>query len=339
MNGILNGITQSMRRLHGSFRPGPWLILIVVLCAWPLVAMNYYQVHIVNVIFMNILLCTGLNIVKGFCGQVTVGHMGLYAIGAYSSALITIHLGYPFWVALPLAMIITGVAGAFVALPSFRLEGAYLALVTLGFGESIRIIISATDALGKTFGISEIPYPQIGDFLFDTPARIFYIIMPISIFGIYLSMNILNSSVGRAFKAVRDDPISAATSGVNVKRYKLLAFVISAFYAGCAGSLYAHLVTFVHPENFNLMIMVMLLLMVVLGGLGHIWGGVIGAILVTLIYDWTRPYPEYQMMLFGMSAVLIVMFMPKGIGGLLDHFLATRKFIKIRASKTDVASD
>ena len=265
--------------------------------------------------------------------------MGLYAIGAYSSALITIHLGYPFWVALPLAMIITGVAGAFVALPSFRLEGAYLALVTLGFGESIRIIISATDALGKTFGISEIPYPQIGDFLFDTPARIFYIIMPISIFGIYLSMNILDSSVGRAFKAVRDDPISAATSGVNVKRYKLLAFVISAFYAGCAGSLYAHLVTFVHPENFNLMIMVMLLLMVVLGGLGHIWGGVIGAILVTLIYDWTRPYPEYQMMLFGMSAVLIVMFMPKGIGGLLDHFLATRKFIKIRASKTDVASD
>ena len=154
---------------------------------------------------------------------------------------------------------------AFVALPSFRLEGAYLALVTLGFGESIRIIISATDALGKTFGISEIPYPQIGDFLFDTPARIFYIIMPISIFGIYLSMNILDSSVGRAFKAVRDDPISAATSGVNVKRYKLLAFVISAFYAGCAGSLYAHLVTFVHPENFNLMIMVMLLLMVVLG--------------------------------------------------------------------------
>ena len=152
-------------------------------------------------------------------------------------------------------------------------------------------------------------------------------------------MNILDSSVGRAFKAVRDDPISAATSGVNVKRYKLLAFVISAFYAGCAGSLYAHLVTFVHPENFNLMIMVMLLLMVVLGGLGHIWGGVIGAILVTLIYDWTRPYPEYQMMLFGMSAVLIVMFMPKGIGGLLDRFLATRKFIKIRTSKVDVASD
>ncbi len=311
----------------------------MVLLPVPLLAANLYQVHLVNIIFLNIIVATGLNIVKGFCGQVTVGHFGLYAIGAYASALVSIHLGVSFWVALPLAVLITGVAGAIVALPSFRLEGAYLALATLGMGESVRIYISATEFLGQTFGISNIPYPQIGDFLFDTPARIFYIIMPISLIGIYLSMNILRSGVGRAFKAVRDDPISAATSGVAVRKYKLIAFVISAFYAGCAGSLYAHLVTYIHPDNFTILIMIMFLLMVVLGGLGHIWGGVIGAVLVTMIYEWTRPFPEYQMLVFGMSAVLIVIYMPKGIGGLLDRFFATRKFIEITAGKADASSD
>ena len=339
MTEVLNGVTGRWRRFHGSFTLGPWLLGIALLLPFPLLAGNLYQVHLVNIIFLNIMVATGLNIVKGFCGQVTVGHFGLYAIGAYSSALLSIHLGIPFWVALPLAIMVTGVAGAIVAMPSFRLEGAYLALATLGLGESVRIFISATEFLGATFGISNIPYPQIGDFLFDTPARIYYIIMPLSLVGIYLSMNILRSSLGRAFKAVRDDPISAATSGVDVRKYKLVAFVLSAFYAGCAGSLYAHLVTYIHPENFNILIMITFLVMVVLGGLGHIWGGVIGAILVTLIYEWTRPYPEYQMLMFGMTAVLVVIYMPKGIGGLLDRFFATRRFLAIRAVRTDASAD
>ena len=339
MNEFLNGVTGPLRRLHGSFPPGPWLIAFVVLLPLPLLSANLYQVHLINVICLNIMVATGLNIVKGFCGQVTVGHYGLYAIGAYSSALLSLHLGVSFWVALPLAVIITGVAGAVVAMPSFRLEGAYLALATLGMGESVRIYISATPFLGQTDGILNIPYPQIGDFLFDTPARIFYIIMPIALFGIYLSMNILRTSLGRAFKAVRDDPISAATSGVDVRKYKLIAFVLSVFYAGCAGSLYAHTVTYINPENFTLQHMVLFMLMVVLGGLGHIWGGVIGSILVTLLWDYTRPFPEIQMMMFGMSIVLIVIFMPKGIGGLLDRFFATRKFMEIRAGKADASSE
>ena len=330
---------ELFRRLNGNFPPGPWLVLLVVLLPVPFLAANLYQVHLVNVICINIILATGLNIVKGFCGQVTVGHVGLYAIGAYASALLSIHLGLSFWIALPCAIVITGLAGVIVGIPSFRLEGAYLALVTLGLGESVRIFISATESLGATFGVANIPYPQIGDIVFDDPFKIFFIIMPITLFGIYISMNILRSGVGRAFKAVRDDPVSAATSGVAVRKYKLIAFVFSALYAGCAGSLYAHLVTYIHPDNFTILIMVTLLLMVVLGGLGHVGGGIIGAILVTLIYEWTRPFPEYQMLIFGMSAVLIVIYMPKGIGGLIDRFLATRKFVQIRESKASAAGD
>ena len=330
---------EALRRLNESFSPGPWLILAVVLLPLPFLAVNMYHVHLVNVICINIILATGLNIVKGFCGQVTVGHVGLFAIGAYTSALLSIHLGVSFWVALPCAVVVTGLAGIIIGIPSFRLEGAYLALATLGLGESVRIFISATPALGATFGISNIPYPQIGELVFDNPAKIFYVIMPITVFGIYMSMNILRSGVGRAFKAVRDDPTSAATAGIAVRKYKLIAFVLSAMYAGCAGSLYAHLVTYIHPDNFTILIMVMLLLMVVLGGLGNIWGGIIGAIMVTMFYEWTRPYPQHQMLIFGMAAVLIVVYMPKGIGGLLDRFLSTRRFLQIRASKADAAAD
>ena len=335
----MTSIFDAAKRFNTSFPPGPWLILVILFLPFPLLAANQYQVHLINVIFINIMLATGLNIVKGFCGQVTVGHVGLYAIGAYTSALVCIHFGVSFWVALPVAIVVTGLAGIVIGIPSFRLEGAYLALATLGLGESVRIFISATEFLGATFGISNIPYPELGGIVFDLPSKIYYIIMPISLFGIFISVNILRSGIGRAFKAVRDDPVSAATSGVAVRKYKLIAFVFSAMYAGCAGSLYAHLVTYIHPDNFTILIMVTLLLMVVLGGLGHVGGSIIGAILVTLIYEFTRPYPEYQMLIFGMAAVLIVIYMPKGIGGLIDRFLSTRKFIRLREHKADAAAD
>ena len=137
---------------------------------------------------------------------------------------------------------------------------------------------------------------------------------------------------------MREDPLAAAASGVNVRKYKLLAFLISALYAGCAGSLAAHMAPgFIHPNNYTIVEMITLLLMVVLGGIGHIWGGVIGAILVTIIYDFTRDYYQYQLIIFGMIIVLTVSYMPKGIGGLIDRYIATRRFIAIRKARSDAS--
>jgi branched-chain amino acid transport system permease protein len=314
----------------------PWAAGFAVLLVLPWVTLNDYQQFMLDVIMINIILAVGLNIVKGFAGQVTVGHIALMAVGAYSSAVFSVKFGMPFWVALPAATAVAGLAGVVVGVPSFRLEGPYLALATLGFAESVRIFISATDYLGAAEGFGDIPAPRIGNFVFDEHVAYYYIVMPIAMLGIYLSFSILSSDVGRAFRALREDSLAAAASGINVRKYKLLAFVISALYAGCAGSLMAHLAPgFIHPFSYTITEMVTVLLMIVLGGIGHIWGGVVGAVLVTIIFDLTREWYQYQLIVFGMVTVLTVIYMPRGIGGLIDRYLATRRFIAIRKAQSD----
>ena len=334
---LLARINNSISALTRVHRLLPWLLAYLVLLPLPKLlefSISDYYIDLANRACLFILLCVGLNIVKGFCGQVTVGHIGLYAIGAVSSALLALNYGLSFWVSAPLAMLITGFAGIIVGLPSVRLEGAYLALATLGLGESVRIMIAVTPALGSSTGIMLIPAPAIGDFVFDSFERYYYLVMTVAVLGIYLSFAILRSATGRAFQAIREDPIAASVVGINVTMYKLLAFVISALYAGLGGALFAHMPPgYIHHNNFTIIEMITLLLMVVLGGIGNIWGGVIGAIVVTIIYDQTKDYYFYQPLIFGISMVLLVVFMPRGIGGMIERMIVKKKFIKKHEDK------
>ena len=334
---LLTRINNSISALTRVHRLLPWLLAYLLLLPLPKLlefGISDYYIDLANRACLFILLCVGLNIVKGFCGQVTVGHIGLYAIGAVSSALLSLNYGLSFWVSAPFAVLITGFAGIIVGLPSVRLEGAYLALATLGLGESVRIMIAVTPALGSSTGIMLIPAPAIGDFVFDSFERYYYLVMTAAVVGIYLSFAILRSATGRAFQAIREDPIAASVVGINVNMYKLLAFVISALYAGLGGALFAHMPPgYIHHNNFTIIEMITLLLMVVLGGIGNIWGGVIGAIVVTVIYDQTKEYYFYQPLIFGISMVLLVVFMPRGIGGLIERMIVKEKFIKQHEDK------
>ena len=334
---LLARINYSISALTRVHRLLPWLLAYLLLLPLPKLlefSINDYYIDLANRACLFILLCVGLNIVKGFCGQVTVGHIGLYAIGAVSSALLALNYGLSFWVSAPLAMLIAGFAGIIVGLPSVRLEGAYLALATLGLGESVRIMIAVTPALGSSTGIMLIPAPAIGDFVFDSFERYYYLVMTVAVLGIYLSFAILRSATGRAFQAIREDPIAASVVGINVTMYKLLAFVISALYAGLGGALFAHMPPgYIHHNNFTIIEMITLLLMVVLGGIGNIWGGVIGAVVVTVIYDQTKDYYFYQPLIFGITMVLLVVFMPRGIGGLIERKIVKQKFIKKHEDK------
>ena len=203
--------------------------------------------------------------------------------------------------------------------------------------KSVRIFISGTELLGAAVGFENIPPPYIGSFALGDHRSYYYIVMPVALLGLYFSFSILRSDIGRAFKSMREDPLAAAASGVNVRKYKLIAFVMSALYAGCAGSLQAHMAPgFLHPNNYTITEMVTLLLMVVFGGIGHIWGGVIGAIIVTIIDDFTRDYYQYRMVMFGSVIVLVVIFMPRGIGGIIDDFLVRRRFKAIRKRKAEL---
>lgn len=332
MHALFSAIHGAVARLKAIHPLAPWLTALVLLLPLPwLPVFNNYHIYLMNIICVMIILSVGLNIVKGFCGQVTVGHVALYAIGAYTSAVLSLNFGLPFWFALPLAVLATAVMGAIVGIPSFRLEGAYLALATLGFAQSVEIYIRVTNYLGAASGLGGIPAPAIGSFKLDTYQSYYYLVMPVMVLAVYVSFAILNSATGRAFMAVREDPLSAAAMGVNVRRYKLYAFILSAVYAGLAGSMFAHMTPgYIHPNNFTIIEMVTLLLMVVLGGIGNIWGGVIGAILVTIIADITRDYYFYQMLLFGAVIVGTVLFMPKGIGGIINRYFVAKQFVAAR---------
>jgi branched-chain amino acid transport system permease protein len=288
---------------------------------------DIYQSHLASLICINIIVAAGLNIVKGYCGQVTVGHVGLYAVGSYTAGCMFLYLGSELWLTLPAAIIVTALFGVVMGVPSLRLEGPYLALATLGGGEAIRLFIENGEFFGSTYGISNISQPVIFGVPFDTPDKYYFIAMPIMLIAVYFSFSVLKSSVGRAFMAIREDQISAAASGINVKKYKLLAFILSAMFAGAAGAVYAHFPPgYIHPNNYTVIEMITFLAMVVFGGLGHLWGGIIGAVVITIVYDITRPLYQYQLFIFGLTIVFTILFMPKGIGGFIDKYFIDRRF-------------
>jgi branched-chain amino acid transport system permease protein len=269
-----------------------------------------------NVIGINIIAAVGLNVVKGYAGQVNVGHHGLYGIGAYSTALLTLRAGFPSWMSLATAVAMSAFVGVLLGIPAFKLEGAYLALVTLAFGESVRIIANNWDWVGSSIGLPGVPHLAIGRLRLDTPLRFYYAVLAIVGASTWVSWNLVRSATGRAFQALRDDSLAASVIGVDLRRYKLIAFTFGSAYAGLAGALHAHLTGFVHPENYNFRLMVMFMLMVILGGLGSLTGSILGAVIVTLVFDWTRSYREYQMVVFGTAMLLTVRYLPRGIVGL-----------------------
>lgn len=359
MNILITGlqaIHDAGTSLSKRHRLLPWLLAYIALLPLPFILaalFNQYLIDLANRACLFVLLAVGLNIVKGFCGQVTVGHIGLYAIGAVTSAVLALEpgsfgdtwgFGLPVWMAIPLAVLVTAFAGLIIGLPSVRLEGAYLALATLGLGESVRIMIAVTPQLGASTGLMLIPQPHIGTMAIDSFTEYYYLVMTAAIVGIYFSFSILRSATGRAFQAIREDTVAASVNGINVTKYKLLAFMLSAVYAGLAGALFAHMPPgFLHHNNFTIIEMVTLLLMVVLGGIGNVWGGVIGAIIVTIAYDQTKDLVIYfmdrpviiQPIVFGLSMVLLVLFMPRGIGGWLERFQRNKRFIKSNEEKLD----
>jgi branched-chain amino acid transport system permease protein len=307
----------------------------VGLIGLPFVVTNDYQLRLATFIAINALAAIGLNLVKGFAGQISVGQHGLCAVGGYASAMLSVTLAWPVWLSIPAAVLIAVMAGLVIGLPSLRIQGAYLAIATLAFAESLRIVLNASDWAGASLGISHVPPLGIGGYVFDTPRAFYYAVMAITWFGVWISYNIVRSSLGRALLAIRDDPLVASVAGIELRRYKLIAFSLSAVYGGLAGALQGHVNGFVHPENYTLSLMVMLMLMIVVGGLGSIGGSIIGAIIVTTLFDLTRGYVEIQMILFASILILSVLFLP---GGVVTLFRGETRWIRRLRTRTELES-
>jgi branched-chain amino acid transport system permease protein len=261
----------------------------------------------------------GLNLLFGFTGLISIGHAAFLGTGAYTTAILLTRMpAIPFPVILILSGLLAAVLGMIVGLPALRLSGHYLAMATMGFGFVMEEIFLHWESLTRgALGIT-VPKVSIGPLRLATGVSKYYLILLMVLLMILVARNILNSKTGRAFIAIRDNEIAAQAMGVHLAWYKTISFVISAFYAGIAGSLYAVLLSYINAESFHLMVSVFYLEMVVVGGIASIMGSILGAIFLTALPEILGArYQLYQIIVQGMVLVLTIIFMPRGVSGMI----------------------
>jgi len=297
-----------MHQFSGAKR---WLLLgiaLAILASYLSPQFNRYYLGVVIDVGIAIILATSLNLINGHTGQFSLGHAGFMAVGGYFAAWISLSVGATadaFWF-FPLALLAGGLLAALVGLlvgiPSLRLRGDYLAIVTLGFGEIIRVIAQNTEAIGAASGLKGIPKLTNLGWTFGFAA-----------ITIYAISTLVNSTYGRAFIAVRDDEIAAESNGVNTTRTKVTAFVTGAFFAGIAGGLYAHHKQFLSPTGFDWIKSIDIVVMVILGGMGRTVGVIAAAILLTLMPEFLRDFAEYRMIIYAALIILLMLLRPAGL--------------------------
>lgn len=284
----------------------------------------YYE-GLLLMVGINIILATSLNMTTGFLGQLTLGHAGFMAAGAYAASLFTMNSGLevPDTLHLIMALVVGGlvasVFGFIVGVPALRLRGDYLGIITLGFGEIIRVLLVNLEITGGAIGLRNIPL--LSDF------NNIYWIMVIVVAVIF---SLMNSRHGRSIISIRENEIAAEAVGINTSFYKIFTFVLSAFFAGVAGGLFAHLMTVLDPKKFNFMFSIEILVMVVLGGMGSITGSIIAAIILTFLPELLRDFSDYRLLIYALVLLLMMLFRPTGL-------LGTREFSLFRKrAKEDV---
>lgn len=300
-------------RLIGSLQA--WLAFIafgVLLVVLPQV-MPGYIVYNVTLFFVYALVAVSLAILVGFTGQVSLGHAGFLAAGAYATGVLTAQ-GWPFLLAVAAAMAITGLLGLLIGIPALRLEGPYLAIATLGFGIAIQQILNNWALVGASTGLP-IDRPMLLGLSFWSDRNYYYLVLALAALAVWMSFNLERSHLGRAFKAVRDAELAAQMSGINLARTKTLAFMLSAGLAGLAGALYGPLIGYITPEGFNLLLSIKFLLMVVVGGLGFLPGALLGAAFVTGLEAYLSAARNLSQLIFGLVVILLMVVEPLGLYG------------------------
>jgi branched-chain amino acid transport system permease protein len=295
----------------------PALILAAVFTvAFPFL-FSAYQTSIMTTALMYVVLGLGLNIIVGLAGILNLGYVAFYAVGAYSYALLNHHFGLGFWAVLPLGALLAALLAVLLGFPVLRLRGDYLAIVTLGFGEIIRLILENWNefSFGPS-GISNIPRPGLGGFDLSLEAAsiyLYYLMIGLCLFTIFVFGRIRDSRIGRALIALREDEIACQAMGIDKAKTKLLAFALGSTWAGLVGVIFAAKTTFVNPASFTFLESAMILSIVVLGGMGSILGVILGAFLLILLPEYLRAFSDYRMLLFGTTMVVMMIFRPQGI--------------------------
>jgi branched-chain amino acid transport system permease protein len=294
-----------------------WIMASIILLAAPLF-LGKYTIFLLSLLAIYALVALGLNLLMGYTGQIAAGHAGFLAIGAYFTAIIGENLQWlPCPVILLLAGIFSGAIGFLLGIPILRLKGFYIAMATLAFGVVVsEVILQWSSLTGGDDGFS-VPTARIAGFAFDSDFKLYYLIIPITLMMTLLAKNLVNGYIGRAFIALRESEVAAQTIGIDLAMYKTIAFAISAFYTGVAGGLFAYLITFLSPDAFTIELSVDFIAMIVIGGMGSILGSIIGAVILTGMQQVLAGLLDLQILIFGLSLIVFMIFMPKGITGMI----------------------
>jgi branched-chain amino acid transport system permease protein len=305
-----------------------WMCLFLLfLAAFPFLA-NPYLLYVANMIGFAVIAAVGLNLLTGFTGQISLGHAAFAGVGGYTSAILITRLGFSFWIALPCAGMMAAIAGLIIGIPSLRVKGLYLCIATLAAQFIFDFFFIHWE--GLTHGIRgiNVPPPSLGSFLINTEKRFYFLTLIMVVLAVGYARNLVRSRVGRAFVAIRDRDLAAEIIGINLFRYKLIAFAISSFYAGIAGALWVGFIRIVTPEHFPFYLSIQYLAMVIVGGLGSVLGSIFGAVFMTLVPELlnvlsgilkdiftgtTQLFIPLKEVVFGSLIVLFLIFEPRGL--------------------------
>ena len=293
-----------------------WAVLI---CALFLAAISQNAYFLTVFVFCGIyvIAVSGLDLLFGYSGQISLGHAMFYASGAYTSAILTTRFGVNPWLAIIAGLIITAILAAIVAIPASNLVHQFLALLTIAAGNMTYVFLcKATDVTNAMAGIRNIPDISIFGFAFHSQLSFAIFTFIAAIVFLFFKQRIIHSATGRAFMAIRENTVAAGGMGINVRRYKILAFVISAMFVSFAGSLYAHFVGFISPETFNSTQSVLFMTMLLFGGMGNPVGPVLGSVVIAILNESLQSFNTYKTLIYGILILIAVLFMPRGCYGL-----------------------
>jgi branched-chain amino acid transport system permease protein len=280
----------------------------------------------------------GLNLTIGYAGQKSLGHAAFFGIGAYTVAIL-MKAGISFWIGLPVAMVGCFAIGLALGFPALRVQTIYLAFATLGFNTAVWLVMRNEEWLtGGTFGINNIARPSLFGLSLDGKLAYYYFVLGMTVILATLLFGLLRSPWGKAFTALRDNPIRAESLGINIQRYTLLSFAIGAVYAGVAGALFACLVQFIEPAPFAVSASIMMYLMVVVGGSGYFFGPIVGAAVGVLLPEWLRFAQAWYLFVFGAAVVLLMLWLPDGLLSIPDRLKARRQSREASAARAAAAA-
>lgn len=310
------------------------IVLIVILALIPVFVTKNYQMGVLCRILLYSTLAGSLNAINGYSGQTCIGQAGFFCIGSYCSAILTTKVGMSFWIVLPIAGVVTAIFGGLLALPTLKMKGTYLSIVTLGFSEIVRLIALNWEWLtGGPLGIKGIPVPSLFGFEISSSRNYYYIFLFVAVLFVFVTDRVIRSRVGRAWTSIREDELAAKSLGVRTSFYKATNFMYGAFWAGIAGAAYAPYVRFIDSTLFTLDEGFNIMSMMIVGGQGTIIGPIVGSTIVNLLTEFLRPVGQWRMVAYGLLIIVMMWFRPQGLVGASDSILSGNTNKRLRKTK------